>query len=38
LKEKGGEAHPSWSFKEGVVPWILKKDDLSLVKNVILGV
>jgi hypothetical protein len=24
------------AFKEGDVPWILKKDDLSMVKDVIL--
>ena len=33
-----GEAGPSWSFKEGDVPWILKKEDLSLENEVILGV
>jgi hypothetical protein len=37
-KETRGEVGPSWSFKEGDVPWILKKDDLSMVKDVILGV
>jgi hypothetical protein len=36
--ETRGEASPSWSFKEGDVPWILKKDDLSMAKDVILGV
>jgi hypothetical protein len=29
---------PSLSFKEGDVPWISKKDDLSMAKDVILGV
>ena len=33
-----GEVGHSWSFKEGGVPWILKKDDLSMEKDVILGV
>jgi len=33
-----GEDGPSWSFKEGDVPWILKKDDLSIAKDIILGV
>jgi hypothetical protein len=37
-QESRGEVGPSWSFKEGDVPWILKKDDLSLEKEVILGV
>ena len=37
-KETRGDVDPSWSFKEGDVPWILKKDDLSMVKDVILGV
>lgn len=37
-KESRGEAGPYWCFKEGDVPWILKKDDLSLAKEVILGV
>jgi hypothetical protein len=37
-KETRGEASPSWYFKEGDVPWILKKDDLSMVNDVILGV
>jgi hypothetical protein len=37
-KKSRGEVGPSWSFKEGDVPWILKKDDFSLVKDVILGV
>jgi hypothetical protein len=37
-QESRGEASPSWSFKEGDVPWILKKEDLSLAKEVILGV
>jgi hypothetical protein len=33
-----GEDAPSWSFKEDDVPWILKRDDLSREKDVILGV
>jgi hypothetical protein len=33
-----GEVGPSCSFKEGDVPWILKKDYISMVKDVILGV
>jgi hypothetical protein len=37
-KETVREASPSWSFKEGDVSWILKKEDLSMVKDVILGV
>jgi hypothetical protein len=37
-QESRGEVGPSWSFKEGDVPWILKKEDLSLEKEVILGV
>jgi hypothetical protein len=37
-KESRGEVGPSWSFKEGDVPWILKKVDISLEKEVILGV
>ena len=37
-KESRGEVGPSWSFKEGDVPWILKKVDVSLAKEVILGV
>ena len=37
-KETRGEVGPSWYFKEGDVPWILKKDDLSVAKDVILGV
>jgi hypothetical protein len=36
--ETRGEASPSWYFKEGDVPWILKKGDLSMVKDGILGV
>ena len=27
-KESRGEDGPSWSFKEGGVPWILKKYDI----------
>ena len=37
-QESRGEVGPSWSFKEGNVPWILKKEDLSLAKEVILSV
>ena len=37
-KENRGEVGHSWSFKEGDVPWILKKDDLSVATDVILGV
>ena len=37
-KENRGEVGSSWYFKEGDVPWILKKDDLSMAKDVILGV
>ena len=37
-KENRGEVGHSWSFKEGDVPWILKKDDLSVAKVVIFGV
>ena len=37
-QESRGEAGPSWSLKEGDVPWILNKVDLSLAKEVILGV
>ena len=37
-QESRGESSPSWYFKEGDVPWILKKDDISLAKNVILSV
>jgi hypothetical protein len=36
--ETRGEVGPSWYFKEGDVPCILKKCDLSMVKDVILGV
>ena len=36
--ETRGEVGPSWYFKEGDVPWIWKKDDLSMAKDVILGV
>ena len=28
----------SWFFKEGDVPWIFKKDDISLAKEVIMDV
>ena len=37
-KESRGEVGPSWYFKEGDVPWILKKYDISMVKDVLLGV
>ena len=37
-QESRGEAGPSWFFKEGDVAWILKKEDISLAKEVILGV
>jgi hypothetical protein len=37
-QESRGEVGPSWSFKEGDVPWILNKEDISLAKEVILGV
>jgi hypothetical protein len=37
-KETRGKVGPSWSFKEGGVLWILKKDDLSMEKDVILSV
>jgi hypothetical protein len=38
-KETRGEVGPSWSIKEGRdFPWILKKDDISMVNDVILGV
>jgi hypothetical protein len=30
-QETRGEVGPSWSFKEGDVPWILKKDDLFFI-------
>ena len=36
-QESRGEAGPSWSFKQGDGPWILKKDDLYLAKEVIMG-
>ena len=42
LESTGSEAgvgpSNSWFFKEGDVPWILKKDDISLAKEVIMGV
>lgn len=37
-QESRGEVSPSCSFKEGVVPWILNKVDLSLEKEVIKSV
>ena len=37
-QENIGEDGPSWSLKEGNVPWVLKKDDISLENEVILGV
>ena len=33
-----GEVGQCLSFKEGDVPWILKKDDISLAKEVIMSV
>jgi hypothetical protein len=38
INETRREASPSLSFKEGDVPWILKKYDLSMAKDVQLGV
>ena len=42
LESTGSEAGPgpsnSWFFKEGDVPWIFKKDDISLAKEVIMDV
>jgi len=37
-QETRGEVGPSWYFKEGNVPWILKKVDHSLEKEVIISV
>ena len=37
-KESRGEANPSWSFKEGDVPWILMKDYVLVEKDIILVV
>jgi len=37
-QETRGEVGPSWSFKEGDVPWILNKYDISLAKEVIMSV
>ena len=37
-KNSRGESGPSWPFKEGHVPWILKKDDVSMANDVKLGV
>jgi hypothetical protein len=37
-KETRGEVGPSWYFKEGDVPWILKKGDIFMAMDVILGV
>jgi len=37
-KQSRGEASHCWSFKEGDVPWILKKDDLSMENDAISGV
>ena len=37
-KENRGEVGPSFSFKKGDVPWILKKDDLNLEKEVVFSV
>ena len=36
--EAGAGPSNSWYFKEGDVPWIFKKYDLSLAKEVIMGV
>ena len=36
--EAGAGPSNSWYFKEGDVPWILKKDDISLAKEVIMDV
>ena len=36
--EAGTDSSNSWFFKEGDVPWIFKKDDISLAKEVIRGV
>ena len=33
-KESSGEVDHSHPFKEGDVPWNLKKDDISMVKDV----
>jgi hypothetical protein len=38
INETRGEVGPSWYFKEGDVPWILNKYDLSMAKDVILVV
>ena len=38
IQENRGEDGHSFSFKKGDVPWILKKEDLNLVKEIILGV
>ena len=37
-QEIRGEDDHSFSFKKGNVPWILKKEDLNLENEVILGV
>ena len=37
-KENRGEVGHSLSFKEGDALWILKKEDLSVAKDVIFGV
>ena len=36
--EAGVGPSNSWFFKEGDVPWILKKDDISLAKEFLMGV
>ena len=36
--ENRGEDDHSFSFKKYDIPWILKKEDLNLAKEVILGV
>ena len=39
LESIGSKASPSnWYLKESDVPWILKNDDISLAKEVIMGV
>ena len=35
--ENRGEDGPSWSFKEGDVPWVLNKYGISLENEFILG-
>ena len=38
IQETRGEVGPSWSFKEGDVPWTLKKDYIYFSKEVIMSV